>query len=388
MTEVLELEATEITKSTHKCEVVPVKLELHENADSLSIVHIWGFQCVVRTEDWQGITRAAYCQPDTLVDVSRPEFSFLAADAKYDQDSNTGVGGTYARVKARKLRGVLSFGLLIPAPADAVIGEDWAERLSVAHWEPKPKSEGGNAKTGSNEEAAAPPTYFVNYDVDSLRRYHNVIADGEPSYVTEKLHGENSRYVWADGVLHCGSHTRWKRAYATKPNVDLIVERMIEKGSPQSAIDNIVARFDRWEPELNKWHRLAQENPSIAAFCEANPGYVLYGELYGSVQNLRYGAKPGEIKFAAFDILRPDGTWLSATEFINQCKTYAVPTVPVICLDFPYNYTRLCEIAEEDSKACPGQLMEGVVVKPMIERWDKRMGRVMGKVVSQRYYSM
>ena len=62
---------------------------------------------------------------EPMVDVSIPEFAFLAKDAK----------NGYARIRAKKLRGVVSRGLLVPARQewlDAVdAGSDLVELLNV-----------------------------------------------------------------------------------------------------------------------------------------------------------------------------------------------------------------------------------------------------------------
>ncbi|MBM4258012.1 MAG: hypothetical protein FJ147_19230 [Deltaproteobacteria bacterium] len=72
-------EQTVMVKSTHRVEVVPVQLEAHPNADSLSIVRIFdGYTCCVRTADWQDGQLAAYIPPDSVVDSTRPECAFLA----------------------------------------------------------------------------------------------------------------------------------------------------------------------------------------------------------------------------------------------------------------------------------------------------------------------
>jgi len=52
--------------STHVVEVVKIKKENHPNADSLSIVKVRGWQCVVRTDDWEDGQLAAYIPPDSL----------------------------------------------------------------------------------------------------------------------------------------------------------------------------------------------------------------------------------------------------------------------------------------------------------------------------------
>ena len=81
-------------KSTHLVEVVPIRLEPHPNADSLSVVRVFdGYTCCVRTADWVGKTKGAYIPPDSVVDSSRAEFAFLAG---------------HERIKVKKLRGIVS----------------------------------------------------------------------------------------------------------------------------------------------------------------------------------------------------------------------------------------------------------------------------------------
>lgn len=171
-------------KSSSRAEVVPVLLEPHGNADSLSIVSIFdgGYKCCVKTADWQSITRAAYIPPDSTVDVARPEFTFLALEAKSDGR---------ARIKAKKLRGVVSFGLLVPAKANWEIGQDVTEELGVEHYEPPLEVErkrGGLSITGG--EATSGPNLMVpKYDLESFRKYHRLFQEGELVHISEKCDG-------------------------------------------------------------------------------------------------------------------------------------------------------------------------------------------------------
>lgn len=111
--------------STSKVEVVELSsMRRHHNADTLSIIDVFGgYSCVVRTADWVGVETGAYVPPDSIVDVTRPEFAFLASGDK-----------TTHRIKAKKLRGVVSFGLLMPAPPGAKIGDDVAFYYGVTHY--------------------------------------------------------------------------------------------------------------------------------------------------------------------------------------------------------------------------------------------------------------
>src|SRR3990172_1357654 len=239
------------TKSTHKVEVVPIVLEPHPNADSLSIVHIFGYTIVVKTEQWEGINLGAYIVQDRIVDITRPEFSFL----------------TNPRIKVKKLRGVVSMGLLMPAPPDAQIGDDVAEFYGVTRYEtPENLSTGG-------EVGPTPSGIYYKYDVDTYYRYPNIIQEGEEVWVSEKIHGSNGRYVFQDGEMYIGSRSEWKKG------------------------------------EGNIWAGALKQNTWIEEWCRTHEGFTLYGEVYGWVQDLRYGHGPGKYGFRGFDILHR-GRWL------------------------------------------------------------------------------
>lgn len=93
--------------STHKIEIVKIEsIDAHPDADKLGIVKIWGYQVCVGLDSWKEGDLAAYVMPDFMVPIDRSEFAFL----------DTGKGRSHERVRVKKLRGVLSQGLLAPAP--------------------------------------------------------------------------------------------------------------------------------------------------------------------------------------------------------------------------------------------------------------------------------
>lgn len=318
--------------STHKVEVAPVKLEPHPNADSLSVVRVYGYTVCVRTADWRDGMLGAYIPPDSIVDTTRPEFAFLAN------------GKPTHRVKAKKLRGVVSFGLLIPAPEGAKDGDDVAKRLGVTHYEPPIT----NAKTGGEAESPPRPLACLSkYDIDSLRRYGDLFKPGEYVYVTEKIHGANARYAWVDGRMWCGSRTEWKRE----------------------------------DKDILWWRALT---PEMEEFCKAYENCVLYGEVYGNVQHLKYGCK-NEVKFAAFDILGVNGTFVEVADMRPLLEHFLIPAVPLL-YEGPYDFEKMCELAEGQSTMHGADhVREGCVVRPRIERWHQAIGRVCLKVVGAGY---
>jgi RNA ligase (TIGR02306 family) len=366
--------------STHKVEIVPVTLTKHDNADSLSIIPVFGYSYVGRTEEWLGKSLAAYLPPDSVVDVNRPEFSFLAKDAKANGK---------VRIKAKKLRGVLSFGLMVPVPDDTPLGDDWAERLGVEHYDPdlhrQNPNRGGLFMGG--EVAAAPPVYSPKYDLEAGRRYATEMFEpGEPVLVTEKIHGTSARYVFVDGTMYCGSRTEWKKEYPDYSHVT--VESLLATGKVDEArAQEIVARLSTKGGSQNLWWQALDATPSLRKFCELNPGIVVYGEVYGAVQDLNYGKKKGEVAFAAFDLM-VNGRWADPYEARNATCEIAddFPWVPHVPDSAKFDFDAVCSMAEGPSLV-PGanHVREGVVVKPLKERVHPRHGRVALKWVGAGY---
>lgn len=323
--------------STHKAEVVRIKLEEHPNADALSIVHIHGWTCVVRTEDWEDGDLAVYVEPDSIV-PDTPEFAFLKSNSK-----------NWNRIRARKFRGIISLGLLVPAPEGAKEGDDVMEQMGITHYEPpEPFTTGG-------EDEPAPPGYYPKYDVENFNRYGHVLIEGEEVIVTEKIHGASCKICHIEDRMWVSSRNHWKR-------------------------------YD----EKNLWWRALKQNSWIEEFCKKYPGFVLYGEVFGNVQKLKYGAGPNDFFFRAFDILQRE-QWCSIDEVrhFEQLGGFNINEhwVPIL-YEGPFEEKRIRELALGNS-SIPGanHMREGVVIRPKEERTNPEIGRVQLKIVSPRYLS-
>lgn len=314
--------------NNHTCDVVEVKLNKHPNADSLSIVMVDDFQCIVRTEDWKDGDLGIYIPPDSVVPMTK-EFEFL---------------GKHRRIKACRLRGEWSVGLLIKAPPEAKIGDDYMEKLGIIHYEPEVH---GHFITGG-DNVTSPPGFFPIYDVMNFRKYSKLFNDDEEVIVTEKVHGANARFVCTDDQIYCGSRKNWKK-----------------------------------EDPNNLWWKALNNYDVLQAWLRHHQDLTVYGEVFGQVQNLKYGSK-GEIYFATFDILKGN-QWLDFDEAHDIGKP--LPWVPLVYRG-PFDKEKILEFAEGDS-IYPGanHMREGVVIKPIHERNDPRLGRVQLKVVSNRYLS-
>jgi RNA ligase (TIGR02306 family) len=337
-------------KSTHRVEVVELNPFKHPNADALSIQKVYGYQVVLRTEDWKGITLGAYLVPDSVVDTDRSEFAWLkppikAADGTItpgNPNFRAAIEGStqYHRVTVMRLRGVISYGLMVPAPAGARAGDDVADILGVTRYQPT------EMPYGSTEP---PSGYHADYDVEAFERWAgDIFKPGEPVVAYEKLDGVNSRYCWADDRLHAGSHTMWLEHQVDSP-----------------------------------WWRVPTKIPAIVELCKRHPELTLYGEIIGAAghkTSLKYGLKPGEFDFYTFDILK--GTeFMNADDMEQLCQRFDLKVVPKVGV-FDYDFETLTEVAEGKTLV-PGanHKREGIVVRPLVERIDL-VGRAVLKIVA------
>lgn len=318
-------------KSTSKCETLRVEEILsHENAENLEVIPVWGYTCVVGRGQFQVGDLICYIPPESIVDTTRPEFSFL--HRKRDKE----------KITVKKLRGVISQGLILKVPDFAQEGQDLSEYFGVEHYS---VPEDCIVKEGILT-VKPPPGQWQKYDVDSARKYNRLFSPGEPVFISQKINGANYRCCFREGKQYVGARTTWKS------------EDYEEKA---------------W------WNALT---PNMRKFCEENPSLSLYGELCGQVKGFRYFNTP---TFLAFDIARFDWTFLDVQEFLDLTQKYEIPTVPVLKVNHPFDYQECCELAEGQSSLNSSVVNEGVVIKPMRERWDKRLGRVCLKIVGNDY---
>jgi RNA ligase (TIGR02306 family) len=326
--------------SEHAVKIIEItEIRPHENADRLCVVPVGGWSCVVGKCQFEPGDRAIYIEPDYVLPLDRPEFAFLSK------------GKPEHRLKAVRLRGVISFGLLIAVPeslADRATGADVMADLGIRRYEPPVKLAPRGLDDGL-PESEWPKVYSPKFDVENIQRYEDILQPGEPVVVTEKVDGAPTRYVWMDGALYIGSRTRW-----LKPDVP------------------------------THWIRAFRNTPQIAAWCEAHPETVLYGETYGPVQSLRYGRQ--EPAFAAFAARRHD-EWQNLPELQKSWAEFGVPFCAEV-YSGPYDREAIAALAEADSThaTAPNHMMEGVVIVPAVERRDDRIGRVCLKLISNRYW--
>lgn len=325
-----------MSESSRKAVVVPVELKTHTNADSLSLVSIEGFQCVVNTAQWAGINKAFYLEPETIVNTTKPEFSFLKRE---NRDKEI--------IRARRIRGEWSVGLLIPAPDNFQIGDDGWEYLGLEHYEPEEEVEG--MKSGYSVPA---PVYWASlgkYNLENYKKYRNVLRDGELISLSEKMNGANQSVVYSDGQFHVKSRNLWKK-----------------------------------EDEFCDFWKALNKNESLKKYLQDNPDHLVQGEMVGKVKGFLYGLNGPE--FRAFDIRTPDYKFMDPVRFQDTCGQYNIKTPRVFLHSVPYCPNEVLSFVDGEQDNNPKGIREGVVLKTCDNRYEPRlMGRVALKIVSNIY---
>lgn len=413
--------STEETTSTHRAEIVPISLLPHPNpkAKALSIVKVFGYTVVVRTKDWKSyitdcnatdeVPVAVFIQPDSIVpEMKDPPWAYLGKAIKGEDGVTVGfepLTETERRIKTRRFMGVYSEGILIPVPLDArlkwfrssevdanMVGIDLANFLGITHYEPQEKNHHFNFLSSSAkiEQAKSPGIKVPVYSLENWYRYGNeVFSEGQQVVITEKIHGTNARFVFSsrDKEFFIGSHRTWKTRTYELPY--------------QSRWHRVLRYFKLKEPKLlqstHVWARVALNHPWILGLCSSYPDYVVYGEIYGDVQNLKYGCKENEIKFRVFDIYNAkDEKYLSYDYSRHLCSIFGLETVPELYVG-PYSEAKVRELIDGNSKAVVErqdgtvtytntQIREGIVIQSMND--DGNMGgarRAKLKAVSSQY---
>lgn len=324
--------------SEFKAEVVEIgKIEPHPAADRLEITHIHGgYPCVIAKGSFEEGDLAVYVPTNTTVPVNDPRFSFLAknADAK-----------GRARVRALKIRGVFSMGLLVRPNYEWPLGLDAKDLLDVQRWEPPL-----DISTGGDEESASDLVDFPKYtDLPAWRKYPNLISPDETIVCTEKIDGTNTRFIVLNDRLYVGARTWWVK-----------------------------------ENEKSAWW-FAAKKMKIFEKLKDLPGMMLIGETYGKVNKLRYDL-PNDISFVAFDVFDTKrGRYLDYPVFTALCKSLDIPTAPELFLG------KRADVDLETLTSSPSVLgkgaciQEGCVVRPLIERYDITIGRLILKYHSSNY---
>ena len=328
---------------TYEAKILP-----HPNADRIELCQIGDFQSIVQKRTLNDGDVVAYI----------PEAS-IVPDGLLEQLGLTGKlsGKAKNRVKAIKLRGVLSQGLIYPMP-DKKVGEDVTEELGIVKYEPEVPQQLKGRTLGAMYGKT------LTYPIKNIKLFPNELTEDDTVVITEKLHGtwcclgfyEETPVVTSKGLSGKG----------------IVLD-------PED--DNVYS---------NTWNKYQSLIQAIKKDLNGETFYVL-GEIYGrGIQDLQYNTM--NPAFRVFDIYvgKPNqGRYLELSEVFRLLQlTYSqeeseVMHVPVL-YHGPYHKEILLEYTNGQS-TLGGNIREGVVVRTSPERLDSKNNRVIYKSISEDY---
>lgn len=340
--------------------VCEIRVEEHPNADQLELAIVGEYRCVVRKGEFATGDLVAYI----------PE-SAICPDDLIEEMGLTGrlSGSQKNRVKAVRLRGIVSQGLVYPVTGKAFRGmipnegEDVTETLGIVKYEPQiPTLLKGEVETAYGNT--------LHYDIENIKKFPNVFGITEELVFTEKIHG-----TWC-----CLGH------HPDHPSPIVTSKGQSSKGlvlkHGEMNVNNLYMRT--WAQHCDAFEKIRQH-----AAPDGQPFYLL-GEIYGrGVQDLHYGEeKP---MFRVFDAFvgypndgRPyPGNFLCYDDLVSVVNGM-VPMVPLL-----YRGRMKREALEEHTNGKTalggGNVREGIVIRPVRERDTLAFGRVILKSVSDAY---
>ena len=376
--------------STFDCKVVPITILPHPNAEKLELAQVADYRCVVGKDLYKTGDLVAYI-PEAAV-IPEDQLQFFGY---WNEEQNKGLlaGSKGDRVKAVKLRGEVSQGLVFPVNKIAmylgqpdrefVVGDDVAPLLGITKYEP-PIPVGMAGEVYNAGQAVT-----VDYDIENLKKYPDVLQEGEEVIFTEKLHGTSFQI----GLLpimdkyHHDDHFRVKtedgEGYFFIGSKGLGAQGLCFK-DVEANTNNVYVRAARQFKLFEKLLKLCNEMLELNGLTDFEEPLILQGEVFGAVQDLTYGAKQGEIFFRAFDICvgeRSYRRYFDEEMFAKAVDIMELDRCPVLYKG-PYSKEKILELTHHTkSKVCPDQISEGGVVKPTKERKDPSIPTMGGRVI-------
>lgn len=367
----------------------------HPNADSLelgNIGHRDGWQVVVKKDQFKTGNLVAYIGENAIVpDCVLKQYNF------WNEGKNIGIlsGKEGNRVRGIRLRNEFSLGICIPVHEivkwneeeatthtyytlnDEYVeeGEDVTKLLGVTKYEPPlPVRMAGQVFNAGTEVG-------VNYDIEDIKNFPQVIVEGEEVNMTVKVHGSNLSAVWLSPnisgyirnkvqldnwiEIKDGDECLGYIAVASKGQGK---QGLFFKDNEENA-NNIYLKAFR--PYMETFARTMHEHSNHECV-------TIVGEVFGKgIQNFDYGLNT--IAFRCFDLYegyRGIGKYVDDSELDNFCEKSGIPRVPVVYRGV-YSFELLDKLAnDKETEFDCKHVREGVIVKPVKERYAENLGRV------------
>jgi len=374
--------------ATFEVKVYRLEIEEHPNADVIELARVGDYRSIVRKGQFKTGDLGVYIPEAAIV----PDWLIaeLGLEGKLaGKDKN--------RVKAIKLRGILSQGLIVPLveyPFHTYVdkigydakgmmlglrkpdlerddasyvefapeGTDVTEFLGITKWEPPiPIHMAGEIFNAFG--------YTPKYDIENIKRFPDIFQDGEEVSFTEKLHG-----TWC--------------CMGTHPEVDTPI--VTSKGLSNKGLAFKFNEANDNNLYVRAFHSLTKDGATIVEDAQYIMGtqepVYLFGEIFGAgIQDLTYGGIAPSFRLFDIYIGNPsEGRYLDPLEMRAIASFLGLETVPVLYIG-KYSKTVVAEHTDGNDTISGSHMREGIVIKPMVERRDTTIGRVFLKSVSEKY---
>ena len=311
-------------------------VEPHPNADKLDIAYIFdGYPCIISKGQYKVGDLVSYIPIDTIVPDTK-QFNFLVKDTPVGS-----VPEKYRTVRAKRLRGVFSMGLIMDPIPGFEEGTSIVEHFNIKKWEEEEEENVPNRPKFVDPAIIHPPKSWnvPHYDIEGLRRaikalYEPYSFDIQELEIvcTEKIHGANMTMVYRDNTLWVKTRNNFK---------DL-------QGGCQWA--NLAKRLD------------------AARKLSQYPDKIFFGECYGQVGGFPYDAQRGQEKFRCFDVY--DLNTMRYLDYDDACeltKTVGFDLVPELYRGEIPSLNTLKALAEGKT-TIGNHVREGFVLKTVTEK--------------------
>lgn len=353
-----------------------VSITPHNNAERLEVAMVYGFQVIVRKDQYKVGDKVIYVPIDSLL----PQW---LEDKLFPEGSKIKLH--HHRVRQIRIRGLASQGMLISAedvatkvnPQYLALEQDLKKILEITKYTPPQPGFSQTLGKGRNRNKKHEHPLFHKYNgLDNIKWFPNLFAEGEEVVIQEKLHGTNARASKLPFIANTLTK-KIKKFFNLAPkeencygsnNVDI------------SAATNFTGFYG--EDIYGKCFN------AMNVFSKINLGEIVYGEIVGpSIQkNYTYNLK--EHTFVVFDVktLQPDGKfkWMAPDEVERYCELRGFKYVPV-AYKGPFNKELTYSLTKGSSLFDPKtKVREGVVIKAA-QNYDIEGNKKALKWVSEQY---
>jgi RNA ligase (TIGR02306 family) len=381
-------------------------VENHPDADRLSLIKVQGYTCIsAKLED--GSHR--YKQGELVAYI--PEGAVLPEQMMKDMDfwDINKNKPAFKYVKAKKLRGIFSQGILFPLtnqsserednlPEEGEIplkygnfdsggievegkyidinhmdsslivgeGDDVAWALNIKKYEPVVPENMRGSITGEYIN------YTMKYDFDSIQKNPGLFDETDTVHVTEKLHGT----LMCVGFI---PELNDENLFGKDKNIFVSSKGIMKQGFVLKNLKDNSGNL--YVNALNDLLSKGLEE-KLKSIISVDQSIHLFFEVFGSgVQDLTYGQN--NKTYRLFDIAF-NKQYLDSAKFMEYAKLLELETVPIL-YHGPFLKDKMVELRDGLDTISNSHIREGIVIKDYFGGYHPKHGRKIAKFVSPDY---